>query len=364
MQAFYIGCGMIEGSQRGNEPALRAGSPLACRTKRRFGRGAFLLCIGVGVTVGAGCSRSGTGTPPPTAASPASSLTATALAPELVRSVQHGRQQFRAAQDARMRGELSPLARIDYIHLPAGEHRVGGSAAATVRLDAAASGLGESAQLRLRVEADGALRRLALRAAPPVLRNRVAVSESVLASGDVLTLGRLNLLVTGLPEDPAVAIYDSAAKPRVEYAGLHYFPDDEHLVVRGRLERYAQPRAVRLEASRGEPRPLQALGTLRFTLNGQPAAMEAYSDSPATAAAPEQLFLIFKDRTNGQPEGSYGAGRFLTTAVRAGDEVILDFNQAWNPLCAYSPYFHCPLPPRSNWLPFAIPAGERAYAEH
>lgn len=299
----------------------------------------------------AGCSRSERA--PPAPARPAD--------PDLLRE----RQQFRAEQDARMRGELSPLARVDYIHLPPGEHTAGSSSAATVRLDAAASGgIGEAGQLRLRVLADGAQRRLALQAAPPILLNRIAVTEAVLKSGDVLALGRLRLLVAGLPEDPAVAVYDATAPARVNYAGLRYFPDDERFVVRGRLERYPTPRAVRLEASRGEPRPLQALGTLRFTLGGKPGSMEAYSDTPGTAATPAQLFLIFKDQTNGTPDGSYGAGRFLTTRLLAGDEVVLDFNQAWNPLCAYSHYFHCPLPPRSNWIPFAIPAGERAYPEH
>lgn len=260
-----------------------------------------------------------------------------------------------------MRGELSPLARVDYVHLPVGEHLVGSGAGATVRLDPEAGGAGE---VRLRVDADGTARRLALQARPAIARNGVPVTAAVLASGDVLALGRLRLLVAGLPEDPAVALYDPAAPARQGYRGLLYFPDDERFVTRGRLERYPTPRAVRLDASRGEPRPLIALGTLRFSLGGTALSLEAYSDSPATATAPAQLFIIFKDQTGGQPDGSYGAGRFLTPRLLAGDEVVLDFNQAWNPLCAYSHYFHCPLPPRRNWLPLAIPAGERAYPGH
>ncbi len=306
-----------------------------------------------------GCARKDKAPPSEAAAPPAGGPLAQDD-PDLQRQ----RQKFRAEQDSRMRGELSPLSRIDYVHLPPGEHTVGSGPTATVKLDATASGsLGESAELKLRVDAQGPLRQLFLHAAPAVLRNRTAVTDSRLQSGDVLAVGRLRLLITGLPEDPAVAIYDPAAKARIDYAGLNYFPDDERFVVRGRLERYAEPRAVRLEASRGEPRPLQALGTLRFILAGQAASMEAYSESPA-AAAPVHLFLIFKDRTNGEPEGSYGAGRFLNAVVGPQDEVLLDFNQAWNPLCAYSQYFHCPLPPRSNWLPMAIPAGERSYGTH
>lgn len=305
-----------------------------------------------------GCSRSERVSPRAPAAE-AMSAPPAVPAPELLRA----RQQFRAAQDARMRGELSPLARIDYIHLAAGEHRVGSDEHATVRLDAAASGaaLGD---VRLRVEGAGAERRLLLQARPAILRNGVAVTTAALAGGDVLAVGRLRLLVAGLPEDPAVALYDPDAPARQAYKGLVYFPDDERFVTRARLERYPSPRAVRLDASRGEPRPLVALGTLHFTLAGTAASLEAYSDSPATDSAPAQLFLIFKDQTCGQPDGSYGAGRFLTPRLLPGDEVVLDFNQAWSPLCAYSHYFHCPLPPRHNWLPVAIPAGERTYPAH
>ena len=324
-----------------------------------------LVGLGLSFAMQAGCSRRDGARPREAAPAPLPA-SPSAVPSEPEQELPRQRQQFRAEQDSRMRGELSPLSRVDYVHLPPGEHTVGSGSAATVKLDAAASGgLGESAELKLRVDGQGQgpLRQLWLHAAPPVLRNRTAVAESRLQSGDVLTVGRLRLLITGLPEDPAVAIYDPAAKARIDYTGLHYFPDDERFVVRGRLERYAEPRAVRLEASRGEPRPLQALGTLRFTLAGQAASMEAYSESPA-AAAPVHLFLIFKDRTNGEPDGSYGAGRFLNAVVGPQDEVLLDFNQAWNPLCAYSQYFHCPLPPRSNWLPLAIPAGERNYGSH
>jgi uncharacterized protein (DUF1684 family) len=105
---------------------------------------------------------------------------------------------------------------------------------------------------------------------------------------------------------------------------------------------------------------MQALGMLRFTLAGTACSLEAYSEAPGT----DQLFLIFKDGTSGQPGGSYGAGRFLHARVAADGQVLLDFNQAWNPLCAYSHYFHCPLPPRANWLPVKIPVGERTYADH
>ena len=268
---------------------------------------------------------------------------------------------FRVQQDGRMRGELSPLSRVDYTHLPVGEHTVGTDERATVRLEAKPeSGLQALGDVRLQVFAENGLLRLNLQAAPAIPRNGIPVTQAALRSGDILAVGRLRLLVVGLPKGPAVATYDPSARPRLDYAGLVYFPDDERFVTRGKLTRYPTPRAVRLESSRGEPQSLQALGMLSFTLAGTALSMEAYSEGPES----NQLFLIFKDQTNGQPAGSYGAGRFLTPRLLAGDEVVLDFNQAWNPLCAYSHYFHCPLPPRTNWLAVAIPAGERTYPAH
>jgi uncharacterized protein (DUF1684 family) len=73
------------------------------------------------------------------------------------------------------------------------------------------------------------------------------------------------------------------------------------------------------------------------------------------------LFLIFADRTNGH--GSYGAGRYLdASAPDAGGRVRLEFNRAYNPPCAFTPFATCPLPPPENRLDLAIPAGEKAYA--
>ena len=83
---------------------------------------------------------------------------------------------------------------------------------------------------------------------------------------------------------------------------------------------------------------------------------EYSSENNALLGAP---YCANADRSCGA--GSYGAGRFLSTPILPNDQVILDFNQAWNPLCAYSKFFHCPMPPKQNHLDIAIPAGERAY---
>ena len=162
-----------------------------------------------------------------------------------------------------------------------------------------------------------------------------------------------------LSKDPSLAVYDVEAAARRAYQGLHYYPDNPAYVTQGKLERYPAPRKVRVAATRGEDQEIEAVGTLHFALAGTSASLEAYSAEPGT----RKLFVIFRDKTCGKPGQSYGAGRYLYATEAADGSVLLDFNRAWNPLCAYSPFFHCPVPPRSNWIPFPIPAGEKTYHE-
>ena len=75
----------------------------------------------------------------------------------------------------------------------------------------------------------------------------------------------------------------------------------------------------------------------------------------------EELFFIFRDQTSGKE--TYGAGRFLYADLPKGGKVVLDFNKAYNPPCAFTPYATCPLPPPQNRLPVRIEAGEKAYGK-
>ncbi len=266
-------------------------------------------------------------------------------------------QAFREQQDALLRSELSPLARVDYVHLPPGEHTLSSERGALLSLPTEAL-LPYQGRVRFAVSPQGAL---SLHAEPAVKLDGTLTTEAALRKGQVIALGLWRFLVSGSEADPALAIYDLGSPARRAYSGLHYFPSDDRYRVPAQLRRYAQPRTVRLAASRGEDKELSAIGSLHFTLPGPVAeSMEAYLEQ----AGSKRLFLIFRDALSGKPGGSYGAGRFLYAELGSDDTVWLDFNQAWNPLCAYSPYFHCPLPPRENWLKSAVPVGEAIYAEH
>ncbi len=96
-----------------------------------------------------------------------------------------------------------------------------------------------------------------------------------------------------------------------------------------------------------------------FELEGKEDRLDGVLESPD---APE-LFFIFRDETSGKE--TYPAGRFLYSALPKDGAVVLDFNKAYNPPCAFTEFATCPLPPRQNWLPGRpIRAGEKAYRHH
>lgn len=99
----------------------------------------------------------------------------------------------------------------------------------------------------------------------------------------------------------------------------------------------------------------KANGTLRFRLNGSERALTVYESVPPHPGYENELFLPFTDLTNG--EETYGAGRYLDLHGPLGPEVVIDFNKAYNPYCAYSHRFSCPIPPKENHLPTAVRAG-------
>ena len=96
----------------------------------------------------------------------------------------------------------------------------------------------------------------------------------------------------------------------------------------------------------------KVMGAVHFTLDGQDFSLISRSDPDKG-----DLFIMFRDTTNSAE--TYGSGRYLSVDVQEGGEAIIDFNRAYNPPCAFTPYATCPLPPTHNNLPIAIAAGEK-----
>jgi uncharacterized protein (DUF1684 family) len=121
----------------------------------------------------------------------------------------------------------------------------------------------------------------------------------------------------------------------------------------GRLIRDAAPREVKVASLTGDDQAYTTEGVVEFDLLGERLTLR-----PMTTR-PNRFFFIFRDATSGKE--TYEAARFLYADLAADGTTVLDFNEAYNPPCAFNPFTTCPLPPRENRLRVAIPAGERNY---
>jgi uncharacterized protein (DUF1684 family) len=147
---------------------------------------------------------------------------------------------------------------------------------------------------------------------------------------------------------------------RGAFRGLRYYPYDITFRVVGTFEPLDSAEEVTLGTSTGEPRRSWLAGTIRFTVGDVEETLNAYVDEGDT----NRLFIPFRDRTNGRE--TYGAGRYLEAErdsrwVRNDGDVVLDFNKAYNPYCAYNAEYSCPLVPAENNLGIEIEAGEMTY---
>ncbi len=154
---------------------------------------------------------------------------------------------------------------------------------------------------------------------------------------------------------------------RDEFSGLEYFPPDPQYRVTATVSLEPDPEAepVAMETTAGREMRYLRVATLVFDLEREDPDLEdgqcelaAYSQEATTDA----LFVPFRDKTTGQQ--SYRGGRYMELAVDGdledGQNLLVDFNLAYSPFCAFSETFDCPLPPEANWLEVAIPAGEQA----
>ena len=145
-------------------------------------------------------------------------------------------------------------------------------------------------------------------------------------------------------------------RERESFAGLKYFPPDEKHRMKLKLQRYPNPEIVTMVTSKGTQQRFYRVGYFAFEIDGKKARLQAYRSAERTD---EHLFIPFRDKTSGKE--SYGAARYIDLDLTQDDNYLLDFNAAYNPYCAYSDDYVCPLPPRENSLDVEIRAGEKKY---
>jgi uncharacterized protein (DUF1684 family) len=172
---------------------------------------------------------------------------------------------------------------------------------------------------------------------------------------DLLRIGDLTLYVIHRGDRFGIRLKDPASKFRREFTGLRWYPVKSQYRITAKFIANAPEVRIALPNILGETDKQPSPGYAVFELRGQPLRLDAVLDG-------DELFFIFRDTTSGRE--TYPAGRFLDAAMPQNGQVTLDFNQAYNPPCAFTPFATCPLPPPQNRLAVPIPAGELNYGHH
>jgi len=152
-----------------------------------------------------------------------------------------------------------------------------------------------------------------------------------------------------------IRVKDPESDARRNFIGLDYFPPNAKYRVEARFEPYNPPKKIPITNVLGMTGDEISPGALVFTIDGQQFRIDPILEQGTT-----DLFIIFKDATAGHE--TYGAARYVYAHPPKDSVTTIDFNHAYNPPCAFTPYATCPLPPPQNRLPIRIEAGEKQYA--
>jgi hypothetical protein len=172
-------------------------------------------------------------------------------------------------------------------------------------------------------------------------------------SPDPAKVGRLDLFLIKRGDRYGIRLKDPDSEYRRHYHGIEYFPANESYRVTARW--VAEPRHIPILNILGQTEDSESPGYAVFRLDGKEMRLTPILEEPGA----KELFYIFRDLTTGKE--TYPAGRFFYSDLPSSGRVVLDFNKAYNPPCAFTPYATCPLPPKENHLPARIEAGEKTY---
>lgn len=177
------------------------------------------------------------------------------------------------------------------------------------------------------------------------------------AAPDVLEAGGLRFFVVVRGDKVGLRVKDPDAPKRRDFHGIPTYPADPRWRIEARWEPAPQGNSIPVPTVLGTVDQMPAPGTAVFSIDGH-----EFRLTPVLEEGETNLFFVFADATNRSE--TYGAGRFLYATPPKDGRVVLDFNRAYNPPCAFSPYATCPLPPKQNRLPIPIAAGEKRTGDH
>jgi len=170
-----------------------------------------------------------------------------------------------------------------------------------------------------------------------------------------VAFGSANFYLVHRGDKFGLRIKDSEAPTRKHFVGIDYFDIDPSWRVEARWEAYNPPHEVEETNILGQIDKVIVPGAAVFERDGKTYRVEPVVETPGDT----ELFLVFADKTSGKE--TYGAARFVYTEAPKDGKVIIDFNKAYNPPCAFTPYATCPLPTAQNRLGLRVTAGEKKY---
>lgn len=184
----------------------------------------------------------------------------------------------------------------------------------------------------------------------------IKMNDDLSDSTTVLQSGSLRWFIINRNGKYGVRLRDLDAQLVKDFKEIDMYPIDEKWKVEAEFESYPSPKVIEIPNVLGSVEEDTVAGRLVFRLNGEVRTLDPVSEG-------DEFFIIFADETNG--EETYGAGRFLYAAKPDSlGMVVLDFNKAYNPPCAFTRFATCPLPPKQNYLHLKITAGEKKYGNH
>lgn len=186
--------------------------------------------------------------------------------------------------------------------------------------------------------------------------SRAQVFDADAARNPVMQLGDLRWNIIKREDKIGIRLRDLNHPAVKDFSGIEHFPVDRNFLIKAKYEPHMVPTTVSITNILGQTTQQFSPGVVYFQLDGKAYQMIALEEEG-------QLFFVFGDLTNDVE--TYPAGRFLKAEKPPGPgEVWLDFNKAYNPPCAFTPFATCPLPPRQNIFDRAIKAGEKNYSTH
>jgi uncharacterized protein (DUF1684 family) len=172
---------------------------------------------------------------------------------------------------------------------------------------------------------------------------------------DELMTGSVKIAVHVSGERRSLRVWDPEGPLARGFKGFTWFPIQSDYRVTGRFIPDAAPRTLQVVNTFGDMDTFTTEGVVEFALQGRTLRLRPFTTRP------KRFYFVFKDASSGNE--TYAAARFLYSDLRDDGTTVLDFNQAYNPPCAFNPFTTCPIPLPENRMPLKVLAGERAYPE-